>query len=678
MNKKVLVSGFLVSSVVFMIYAAPWEWLSQGVNENNLMLNLAVESLIQQFNGVPFKDPAKFNTFKLKLSETQRKIAAQTALMSKNPDAGALKKIKELVEELKKEEINILAEAQKAMAPEDYTRLKTAVDNRLALITKELTVANVANGLLSIWNKYAIPSFKEQVKSRNPLAAYKAQAKKDTNLSYNEEVYRSRRMPFVKRGLAQFFNNQLEKPITIGVACSGGGYRAMIASLGFFKGMSDTGLLDATMYAATLSGSTWFLVPWTLLQLSVADYKENLLGKLRANKLDLKNIGAVIQSDIKLLVNDIMWPKFLFDQPIGSIDLYGSLLARTLLADFGDQRQKQHLSAQWSMIQDGSKPFPIYTAVSMHKQENNQYLYNWYEFNPVDVRNLELNLAIPAYSFNSIFEDGVAKEVAPEQSLGFLMGIFGSAYAVNLKDINTIFFKEIAEQEKRQSAFEKIKYLASAELVSVMGGTSFGALRASPAQVNNPFKGMSEVPEWLKKREFITLVDGGIDYNIPGRSLLLPERKVDVMFILDASSNADTTTDLRKLFDDARRFYDYKYVRVDDQSNATIHIFKDPKNSRAPRIIYLNFLKDDRLLTQAQKNAALKKLIEEYDLTTFDVARCLNLGSCATFNFLYTEKDFIQLSGITEFNLKANKPLIENFILKEFKKPNLEDIEFEF
>ena len=269
MKKKVLISGFLVSSIACMIYAAPWEWLSQGVNENNLMLNLAIESLIQQFNGVPFKDPAKFNTFKLKLSETQRKIAAQTALMSKNPDAQALKKIKELVEELKKEEINILAEAQKAMTPEDYARLKTAVDDRLALITKELTVANIANGLLDIWNKYAIPSFKEQVKSRNPLAAYKAQAKKDINISYNEEIYRSRRMPFVKKGLSQFFNNQLDKPITIGVACSGGGYRAMIASLGFFKGMADTGLLDATMYASSLSGSTWFLVPWTLLKLSV-------------------------------------------------------------------------------------------------------------------------------------------------------------------------------------------------------------------------------------------------------------------------------------------------------------------------------------------------------------------------------------------------------------------------
>lgn len=678
MKKKVLISGFLVSSIVFMVYAAPWEWLSQGVNENNLMLNLALESLIQQFNGVPFKDPAKFNTFKLKLSEIQRKIAAQTALMSKNPDPAALKKIKELVEELKKEEINILVEAQKSIVPEDYARLKTAVDNRLALIAKELTVANIANGLLDIWNKYAIPNFKEQVKSRNPLAAYKAQAKKDTNISYNEEIYRSRRMPFVKKGLSQFFNNQLDKPITIGAAFSGGGYRAMIASLGFFKGMADTGLLDATMYASSLSGSTWFLVPWTLLKLSVADYKENLLGKLRAGKLDIKNVQSAIQTDIGALVNDILWPKFLFDQPIGSIDLYGSLLAKTLLADFGDNRQKQHLSEQWSIIQDGSKPFPIYTAVSMHKQENNKYLYNWYEFNPIEVRNLELNLSVPSYSFNSIFDAGVAKEIAPEQSLGFLMGIFGSAYAVNFKDINAKFFKQIAEQEKKQSAFEKVKYLASAELVSVMGGTPFGTLRASPAQINNPFKGMTEVPDWLKNRELITLVDAGIDYNIPGLSLLLPARKLDVMFIFDASSNADQAIDLKKFFDDARRLYNYQYVRIDNASNSTMSIYKDPTNTRAPRIIHINFFKDERLMAQAQNDPALKQLIQDYDLTTFDVIRCLSLGSCGTFNFLYTEKDFMQLSAIAELNLKANKPVIESVIKKEFKKPSLEDIEFEF
>ena len=84
------------------------------------------------------------------------------------------------------------------------------------------------------------------------------------------------------------------------------------------------------------------------------------------------------------------------------------------------------------------------------------------------------------------------------------------------------------------------------------------------------------------------------------------------------------------------------------------------------------------MLAAAQQDPTLKTLIQDYDLTTFDVKRCLELGSCGTFNFLYTEKDFLRLSVLVEVNLKANKPVIENFIKKEFNKPVLEDIGLEF
>ncbi len=680
MKKGLMLAIVIMTSAVITINSTPWNWLSQGVNENNLLLNLALESLIQQVDGIPFKDPVKFNTYKLKLSEIQKKIKSESALLAKNPNAAAVKKMQEMGAQLAIEENKILAEAQKDMDPVDFVRLKTAVDNRMSLIKKELTLANVADKLNDIWKKYAIPSFKAKILENNPIANSQAQVKHDAKLSYYEDLYRSRRMPLVRSGLNKFFNGQVERPLTIGFVASGGGYRAMISTVGYLSGMEYLGLLDAATYVAGLSGSTWCLVPWISMGSSIREFKEKLIEKIRNNMFDIKNVQSILKSDIKSLVNDIIWPKFLFDQPIGSIDLYGALLAKTLLADFGENRHKQHLSNQWSMIQDGSKPFPLYAAISMHKAEDSSYLYNWYEFNPVEVRNLEVDLSIPAHSFNSIFNAGIAKEVAPEQSLGFLMGIFGSAYAVNIKDIDTKFFSAIQAEEKNQSSFEKVKYIATTEIVGVMGGSSLGTLRASPAQINNPFRGITQyaIPDWLKNREFITFVDAGIDYNLPVRSLLRPARRVDLIIIADASGNAAEAKELTKVFDDAKRFHRYNYVRVDDRKNKTLHFYKDLNNKNAPRIIYINFIKDEQLMQQAQKNSELKKLIDTYDLTSFDVVACMEKGSCGTFNFNYSEKDFLQLSGMAQFNVMANEEDIKQFIKKEFFTPEHEEFEFEF
>lgn len=40
--------------------------------------------------------------------------------------------------------------------------------------------------------------------------------------------------------------------------CSGGGYRAMIATAGFLKGAEKTGLLDSTVYLTGMSFSQYF------------------------------------------------------------------------------------------------------------------------------------------------------------------------------------------------------------------------------------------------------------------------------------------------------------------------------------------------------------------------------------------------------------------------------------
>jgi hypothetical protein len=79
----------------------------------------------------------------------------------------------------------------------------------------------------------------------------------------------------VRPALEAILGKQLpaDTKLTLGVCCSGGGYRAMIATLGFLTGLEKIGLLDATTYMAGLSGSTWLLGPWLYRNCRINDAK---------------------------------------------------------------------------------------------------------------------------------------------------------------------------------------------------------------------------------------------------------------------------------------------------------------------------------------------------------------------------------------------------------------------
>jgi phospholipase A2 len=48
----------------------------------------------------------------------------------------------------------------------------------------------------------------------------------------------------------------------IQICASGGGYRAMIATLGALIGLEECGVLDTVTSIAGLSGSTWAMAGW--------------------------------------------------------------------------------------------------------------------------------------------------------------------------------------------------------------------------------------------------------------------------------------------------------------------------------------------------------------------------------------------------------------------------------
>ncbi len=472
------------------------------------------------------------------------------------------------------------------------------------------------------------------------------------------------------------------------------------------------------MYTAGLSGSSWMIGPWISTGGTIAQYKHSLLQKISSKQFNVMKLGPGILSsseNIGIIVKYMLWPKFLWGQPIRSIDFYGFLLGQVLL---GNDGYKKHLSDQYETIRSGRYPFPIYTAVSMSKKDDDSYSYDWYEFNPVEVLvNFKKEkddkestyISVPIRAFGSEFNNGKSVSTgfvsaAPEQMFGYWLGTFGSAFAINSKDIDAYVAHGIAGMKESLTSITGIMNIAASLLIGMIQSIEgVGTARISPTQIFNPFKSYSNMPaEWLRKKKYLTLVDAGVSNNIPLMPLLWPERKIKFIIVGESSTTALSARDLKRFFDDAKAAYGYEYARVDDGSNATLRLYKDMKNytdeekrerkAEAPRIIYINYIKDPTLmaltgpegvakLTTQEKveREELRRFIKSEKLDSFDPIACINgkngkPGFCHTLNFEYSADDFKQLSGIAEFNVRANKEVIAAFIRDELQ--NKEDIDF--
>lgn len=509
-----------------------------------------------------------------------------------------------------------------------------------------------------------------------------------------EGNYLTKRFDKAKKTLEKFINESIPATTMPRIACafSGGGYRAMILTAGYMKALEDIDLLDSIIYISTLSGSTWFLNPWILQQKpqknsTVNEYIGSLSQKIKNDTFDPFSTTNAKNFSVKKLAADILWPKLAFSQIISSVDLYGSILAYTLFSEFGEARQQQKLSNQWFNIQQGNAPWPIYTAISGYKVDEGSFEYHWYEFNPEEVRNITLNCAVPAYSFGRKFQYGISQDFAPEQSLGFLLGFFGSAYTVNLYDLEKKgFFGSISKDNNPQEAQKALETLQNhvlkeeyvkalaflilkpknielvqqglyQKVVEMLGGK-----RMIPAQVFNPFKDYTVGSEWLQNKDFLTFVDAAIDCNIPLLPLFNPERKIDIIFIGDASGSTQPESELKKALAQVQKIYEINYVKDQALSDAMLSVWRpDSDHESAPILIYGSFIEDQALIKKYSQNSSLQQIIKQYNLVSYKAGACL-ADFCKTFNFSYNLSQFDQIRGIAELNFKAHKDIIKNVI----------------
>ncbi|MDZ4151230.1 hypothetical protein, partial [Methylicorpusculum sp.] len=364
---------------------------------------------------------------------------------------------------------------------------------------------------------------------KNPNGATVARVRVGNELPEGEKAYRVARKPVVKKALEKFLATAISDTAvpTIALVGSGGGFRAMAGTTGFLRGAHDIGLLDAATYVVGLSGSTWALGVWNATGCSVNELGEKMIKKMPHG---IKNV------DIGGLRNivDALLVKWAFGQESTLVDFYGGLLANTLLDEFGSACQRQHLSEQAKLLVDGSRVLPIYTTVSA-KESQDRF---WYEYTPFEIGSARFGQYVPSWAYGRKFNKGVSLDFAPEQSFGYLMGSFGSAFALTVERI----LKEKANllEGAFMSMLEKINFQEVA-LKSVMFALVQPLLqemlksRISAGRIWNYTYGMPTSA--LADKSKLSFVDAGLDFNLPYPPISgeRPKRMADVIIFLDSS-----------------------------------------------------------------------------------------------------------------------------------------------
>ncbi len=479
--------------------------------------------------------------------------------------------------------------------------------------------------LQDVFESYLLPNH-----TYNATPAFVRYAPKN-ELCYEELAFIQNRIPHVKEALEQFLDMELNEQDMprIGLCFTGGGFRAMNLTLGFLKGAQEIGLFDSSMFMASLSGSTWAVAPWIATDQSMDVYMNELSKNIETglNLIDNPN-------EIRLLMQRLM-VKMMYKQPLSAIDLYGAILGNTLLESYGNGRMSITLTESHKDVIMGFLPLPIYTSV-----QTNLRPYEWMECTPYEIGGDYLQSYIPTWAYGRKFQHGASLNYAPEQSLGYFMGIFGSAFEVDFKDIIAHSQSQLHEIKMELPA---ILQTPATDLINFIANSPLNDLRLFPSMLRNFTHNIQWSPVCNDKN--ICLVDAGIDFNIPFPPLLRPERKVDVIIVYDASYTIENSPELKHAAEYAWR-KGLKFPKIDYETAGTeiVSIFKD-KDPKTPIVIYF-----PRIPNPAYSD--------------FNPNYCTVSSFCETTNFKYSQEQFDQLTGLSYFTIKQHTELIKS-VLKE-------------
>lgn len=473
----------------------------------------------------------------------------------------------------------------------------------------------------------------------NPYKNTVAYVRRGNQLNADERQFLEKRQPKVKQALEKILSRSLDGKYVprISIVASGGGYRAMLGTTGSLLALEHIGILNAATYMVGLSGSTWAIASWLSTGMSLQKFREYI------QKTVEKDIRVYDVREAKNIV-DMLTVKVAFDEPITTVDMFGALLANRLLTHYGTDAQRVYLSQQSERIKNADIPYPIYTAIDAREAVAREP--HWFEYTPHEIGSPYFGVYVPSWAYGRLFNNGQSVDFAPEQSLGFLMGTWGSAYGVHVGRA----WEDIAAMIPGTN----IKSAIERKLIDPLTGKR---ITGAWGEVFNFMYGLSG--QELTARKTIKFVDAGIDFNLPYPSVSgeRPERKADIMIFLDFSGGS-LVPSMKKVEAYAHR-KGLKFPKIDYTNLETkaMSIFMDPSDSSVPVIIYFPRISEAGLWDKHKSDSIFGnyRSIEGFDFTA-----CTNDsdGFCGTLRFQYSPEKSAQLIDQMGFNIIVHKDQI--------------------
>jgi lysophospholipase len=335
----------------------------------------------------------------------------------------------------------------------------------------------------------------------------------------------------------------------IGIAVSGGGYRALMNGAGAIKAYDSRtynastsghlgGLLQSATYLAGLSGGSWLLGSIYINNFTTIDklqtHTDGAPWQFGNSILEGPDTGGLQVLDsasyYKNLAEAVEGKKKAgFDTSI--TDIWGRALGYQMF-----NASNGGLSYTWSSIaatsdfQDGNYPMPLVVADGRNPGElligGNSTVY---EFNPWEFGSFDPTIFgfVPLKYLGSRFDGGSLPSnescVSGFDSAGFVIGTSSTLFNQFLLQINTTSLPSFVKSIFTDLLFKLDK--ADDDIA---------------AYDPNPFYHYNNDSSPYAHQTELDVVDGGEDgQNVPLHPLIQPERHVDVIFAVDSSADTD-------------------------------------------------------------------------------------------------------------------------------------------
>lgn len=255
--------------------------------------------------------------------------------------------------------------------------------------------------------------------TRFPEITQQATVRRGLDLCHEETSYLSTRKAKIRDQFAKYMG---ENPAdvhsddipTIAFGGSGGGYRAMLAFLGYSQAMNETGLWDLLTYVAGVSGSCWAIAAyytfggahmsrviehckkrlWPHHPLS-PDAVRALLSSAQGN---YETLGPLIQKRLSGLhavpmdLYAVFTTGYLFMQPDPSLQPLGSAESEIP----GSHKAWWKRTSATRYLASGAEPLPILTATS-HERPWKDWVDETHPFADANPKSAEHQQAVDAW-----------------------------------------------------------------------------------------------------------------------------------------------------------------------------------------------------------------------------------------------------------------------------------------